>query len=102
MYLDTWNTIGNGVVEGNVYKVENFQVRDTIGRLKPVFTKLCICLLSSSNIVGVENDVMIPAHKFEFMDLEDLFAECNKYTNDENPEFDIGSNFLSLLYMFVN
>lgn len=93
MYPDTWNAIGNGVVEGNIYKVENFRVRYTIGRLKPVSTKLCICLLSSTNIVGVENDVVIPTHKFEFMDFEDLFAECNKYTNEENPEFAIGSKF---------
>lgn len=61
MYPDTWHTIGNGVIEGNVHSVENFQVRDTIGRLKPVSTKFCIRLLSSTNIVEVENDVMIPA-----------------------------------------
>lgn len=82
--------IGNGVVEGNVYTIENFQVRDTIGRLKPISTKIFIRLLGSTRIEPVGNDVMIPLHKFELMDLGDLFTECNQYASDEIPEFAIG------------
>ncbi|KAL6500614.1 hypothetical protein OROHE_025411 [Orobanche hederae] len=87
VYPDNWRAIGKEVIEGVVYIIENFQVRDTIRRLKPVSTKLCIRLLSSTTIESVENDAMIPLHKFEFMDLSDLVKECNKITNDENPEF---------------
>ncbi|KAL1826798.1 hypothetical protein ACET3Z_005210 [Daucus carota] len=87
VYPDNWRAIDKEVVEGNVYVTENFQVRETIGKLKPVSTRLCIRLLSSTVIEPVEDDVMIPKHKFEFMDMGDLLFECQRLTENQNPEF---------------
>ncbi|XP_017233205.1 replication protein A 70 kDa DNA-binding subunit C [Daucus carota subsp. sativus] len=87
VYPDNWRTIDKEVVEGNVYVIENFQVRETIGKLKPVSTRLCIRLLSNTVIEPVEDDVMIPKHKFEFMDMGDLLFECQRLTENQNPEF---------------
>ncbi|KAL1811216.1 hypothetical protein ACET3Z_021281 [Daucus carota] len=87
VYPDNWRAIDKEVVEGNVYVIENFQVRETIGKLKPVSTRLCIRLLSSTVIQPVEDDVMIPKHKFEFMDMGDLLFECQRLTENQNPEF---------------
>ncbi|KAL1816406.1 hypothetical protein ACET3Z_018980 [Daucus carota] len=86
-YPDNWRAIGKEVAEGKIYTVENFQVRDTIGKLRPVSTKLCIRLLSSTIIECVEDDALIPNHKFEFMDMGDLLEECNRLTENQNPEF---------------
>nr|XP_017248313.1 PREDICTED: uncharacterized protein LOC108219398 isoform X2 [Daucus carota subsp. sativus] len=88
-YPDNWTAIGKEVVEGNVYVIENFQVRDSTGKLKPVSNKLCIRLLSSTIIIDQPNDLLIPVHKFEFMDLGDLSEEAKKIVGDENPEFAI-------------
>lgn len=90
VYPDNWRAIDKEVVEGNVYVTENFQVRETIGKLKPVSTRLCIRLLSSTVIEPVEDDVMIPKHKFEFMDMGDLLFECQRLTENQNPEFAYG------------
>ncbi|XP_063935177.1 uncharacterized protein LOC135147006 isoform X2 [Daucus carota subsp. sativus] len=87
VYPDNWRAIGKEVAEGKVYVVENFQVRDTIGKLKPVSTKLCLRLLNSTTIKEVEDDVMIPKHKFEFMDMGDLLEECDRLSENQNPEF---------------
>ena len=91
VYPDNWRAIGKEVAEGKVYTFENFQVRDTIGKLRPVSTRLCIRLLSSTIIECVEEDVMIPNHKFEFMDMGDLLEECNRLTENQNPEFAYGA-----------
>lgn len=90
VYPDNWRAIGKEVAEGKVYVVENFQVRDTIGKLKPVSTKLCLRLLNSTTIKEVEEDVMIPKHKFEFMDMGDLLEECDRLSENQNPEFAYG------------
>ncbi|KAL1815520.1 hypothetical protein ACET3Z_018094 [Daucus carota] len=86
-YPDNWRAIDKEVTEGNVYVIENFQVRDTIGKLKPVSSRLCIRLLSSTYIEPVADDAMIPRHKFEFMDMGDLLDECTRLTENQNPEF---------------
>ncbi|WOH08358.1 hypothetical protein DCAR_0727797 [Daucus carota subsp. sativus] len=88
-YPDNWTAIGKEMVEGNEYVVENFQVRDALGRLKPASNKLCIRLLRSTVIQEQSNDFLIPSHKFEFFDLGDLVDEDSKVSNDENPEFAI-------------
>ncbi|KAL1809544.1 hypothetical protein ACET3Z_026534 [Daucus carota] len=87
VYPDNWRAIDKEVTEGNVYVIENFQVRDTIGKLKPVSSRLCIRLLSSTYIEPVADDAMIPRHKFEFMDMGDLLDECTRLTENQNPEF---------------
>lgn len=98
VYPDNWRAIDKEVAEGKVYVLENFQVRETIGKLKPVSTRLCIRLLSSNVIEAVEDDVMIPKHKFEFMDMGDLLDECQRLTENQNPEFAYGI-FLKITHL---
>ena len=97
VYPDNWKAIGKEVVEGKVYSVENFQVRDTIGKLRPVSTKFCIRLLNSSVIEEVEDDAMIPMYKFEFMDMGDLVVECVSLAENQNAEFAYG--ILSAIFL---
>ncbi|XP_063939987.1 uncharacterized protein LOC108197985 [Daucus carota subsp. sativus] len=89
VYPNNWSAIGKEVVEGNVYVFQNFQVRDSTGKLKPVSTKLCIRLLSSTTIEEQSNDHLIPRYKFEFMDFGDINEESKKVVGDENPEYAI-------------
>ncbi|WOG95206.1 hypothetical protein DCAR_0414512 [Daucus carota subsp. sativus] len=98
-YPDNWTAIGKSVLEGKVYVVENFQVRDSTGRLRPVSNKKCIRLLSSTTIDEVDDDTMIPYHKFEFMDLADLLGEAERNANVENPEFSTGFYMFRLIIM---
>ncbi|XP_074360911.1 uncharacterized protein LOC141701155 [Apium graveolens] len=87
VFPDNWKAIGKDVVEGHVYRFENYTVRDTVGKLKPVSTNLCIRLLGSTIIQRVKDDGMIPHYKFEFMDLGDLEEEIKHLGENENPEF---------------
>ncbi|XP_074374643.1 replication protein A 70 kDa DNA-binding subunit C-like [Apium graveolens] len=87
VFSDNWKVIGKDVVEGHVYRFENYTVRDTVGKLKPVSTNLCIRLLGSTIIQRVKDDGMIPHYKFEFMDLGDLEEETKHLGENENPEF---------------
>ncbi|XP_074328297.1 uncharacterized protein LOC141666203 [Apium graveolens] len=87
VFPDNWKVIGRDMVEGHVYRFENFTVRETIGKLKPVLTNLCIWLLGSTIIQRVEDDGMILHYKFEFMDLGDLEEETKHLGENENHEF---------------
>ncbi|KAL8121199.1 hypothetical protein AgCh_018092 [Apium graveolens] len=82
-----WKAIGRDVFEGHVYRFDNFTVRDTVGKLKPVSTNLCIRLLGSTIIQRVEDDGMIPRYKFEFIDLADLEEEKKHLGDNEKLEF---------------
>ncbi|KAL8127655.1 hypothetical protein AgCh_014528 [Apium graveolens] len=66
----------------------NVKERDTVGKLKPMSTNLCIRLLGSTFIQCVEDYGMIPRYKFEFMDLADLGEETKHLGENENLEFD--------------
>lgn len=92
------------VVEGGVYVIEQFSVKDAVGTLKPVQTKICIRFTKDTTVKEVADDGMIPLYKFEFLDLGDLQAEANKYQPRENPEFAIGTLLLQLniLYKFLS
>ncbi|XP_017256410.1 replication protein A 70 kDa DNA-binding subunit C [Daucus carota subsp. sativus] len=72
VYPDTWKAIGKDVKEGGVYIFEGFQVRDTYGRLRPVSTNIDLRFLNSTKIQAVEEDIMIPKHKFEIMEVGDF------------------------------
>jgi hypothetical protein len=70
--------------------------------LKPVSSKILINFSPSTTVQKLpEDDFMIPRHKFEFVDLGDLFSVASAYTNAEFPEFSTG-NIKSLLSYFVS
>ena len=92
VYPDTWKAIGKDVKEGGVYIIESFQVRDTYGRLRPVSTNVDLRFLNSTKIQPVEDDIMIPLHKFEILEVGDLIEPGGQSEVDENPEYALGNN----------
>ena len=92
MYPDTWKAIGKDVKEGGVYIIESFQVRDTYGRLRPLSIKIDLRFLNSTKIQAVEEDIMIPKHKFEIMEVGDLIEQGGRSEADENAESALGNN----------
>ena len=89
-FSNTWKLIGKNIIEGAVYIIETFMVRDASGNLKPVSTDTSIRFTNATTFQPCTDYVMIPKYKFEFMDLGDLMDEARKYGPKENPEFSIG------------
>lgn len=92
-----WNVIGKDVVEGGVYIVQNFIVRDAVGNLKPVSSDICIRFTNASTFEPWLDELIIPRHKFEFFDLGDLFAEASRLPENANPEFAVGKFYQLIL-----
>ncbi|XP_074323706.1 uncharacterized protein LOC141660616 [Apium graveolens] len=88
-YPNIWNGFKTPVIEGGVYVFDQFSVKDVVGNLKPVQTDIYIRFSQYTTVTAVEDDGMIPAYKFEFLDLGDLFAEASKYQPQQQPEFAI-------------
>ncbi|XP_074347027.1 replication protein A 70 kDa DNA-binding subunit C-like [Apium graveolens] len=88
-YPNIWNGFKTPVIEGGVYVFDQFSVKDVVGNLKPVQADICIRFSQYTTVTAVEDDGMIPAYKFEFLDLGDLFAEASKYQPQQQPEFAI-------------
>lgn len=79
------------IVEGNIYVMSNFYTKEATGSLKPVSSRFLINFSPSTTVQKLtEDDFMIPLHKFEFVDLGDLFSIASKTPNDEFPEFSTG------------
>ena len=88
------------MIEGGVYVFDQFSVKDVIGNLKPVQADICIRFSQYTTVTAAEDDGMIPAYKFEFLDLGDLFAEASKYQPQQQPEFAIGDLNI-ILFWFI-
>ncbi|XP_074323412.1 replication protein A 70 kDa DNA-binding subunit D-like [Apium graveolens] len=89
VYPNIWNGFKTPVIEGGVYVFDQFSVKDAVGNLKLVQTDICIRFSQYTTVTAVEDNGMIPAYKFEFLDLGDLFAEASKYQPQQQPEFAI-------------
>lgn len=89
-FADTWKVIIKNAMEGGVYIIKTFIIRDTVGNLKAVSTDICIRLTNVTTFQPCPNDVMIHLHKFEFFDLHNLFSEASRQVPGGNPEFAIG------------
>ncbi|KAK1364196.1 hypothetical protein POM88_039757 [Heracleum sosnowskyi] len=88
IYADNWKNHANKIQEGSVYVVSNFYTKESTGSLKPVSSSILINFSPSTTIQKVEEgDFMIPLHKFEFVDLSDLFSFASANANIEFPEF---------------
>lgn len=96
----SWHSIVNALLREMSTILKTIS-RDLFCRFNPVSKNFCIHLLGSTKIIAVENDVMIPAHIFEFMELGDLYRECNKYINDEILEFAIGRNIFHIYILIL-
>lgn len=59
--------------------------------MKPVSSKILINFSPTTSVEKVlDDDFMIPQHKFEFVDLGDLFNVASAYVNPDYPEYSAG------------
>ncbi|KAL8156011.1 hypothetical protein AgCh_001177 [Apium graveolens] len=85
VYADNRKYHADKIVEGGVFVFSNFYTKEALGSLRPVSSKFCINFSPSTNVERVEDDFMIAMHKFEFVDLSDLFAVVNAYEKTVLP-----------------
>lgn len=92
MHHANWNGFANVIFEGNLYEITNFVVRQATGALKPVSSTTCIVLTQSTIAEQILNDAItpIPMHKFELVELEELYDIVKSYPLDEIPANAIG------------
>lgn len=90
MYVYHWKTHAGKITKGGVYVLSNFYAKEAPGSLKPVSSRFLINFSPSTTIERVVDDTMISNHKFEFVDLSDLFSGASAFSNTEYPNFAIG------------
>lgn len=79
------------MVERGLYIITKFYTRQALGTMKPTSSKFIINFSNSTTVERItDDDFMIPMHKFEFVDLSELFNIANKNGNADNPEFSTG------------
>lgn len=88
---DEWNIFQNIIHEGNMYVLQNFQVKESTGNLRPVSSNMSIVFTHMTTMTPLVDDLpAIPMHKFEFVQLQDLRNFCNSYSSDLLPTNSIG------------
>lgn len=91
VYADNWRSIADKMVEGGLYVITNFYTREAKGTLKPTSSNYLINFSNSTTVEKLlEDDFMIPYHKFEFVDLSELYKLASSYENVDSPEFSTG------------
>lgn len=92
VYGENWKYFSTDIVEGGVFIISNFYTKQAMGTLRPTTSNVIIIFSASTNVQKVEeDDIMIPRHKFELVDLSELFGVVSKYKNPENPKFSTGT-----------
>uniref|UniRef100_A0A161ZNE1 Replication protein A 70 kDa DNA-binding subunit B/D first OB fold domain-containing protein n=1 Tax=Daucus carota subsp. sativus TaxID=79200 RepID=A0A161ZNE1_DAUCS len=78
VYADNWKKLSGPIVEGGLYILSNFFTREALGSLKLVSSKIIINVSLATSVELIpEDDFMILFHKFEFVDLSELFSLAN-------------------------
>lgn len=91
---EMWNALQNEINEGGLYEVQNFYVKRAVGNFRPVHSNLFICFVSFTTIKSITaDDVQIRDYKFEYVPLQDIFEDGDKYANDHT--FSIGVAMLN-------
>lgn len=99
MYADNWKAYFNVIVEGGLYVISNFYTREATGTLKPTSSNIIINFSNSTHVHKLEeDDYMIPMHKFEFVDLSELFGIVSNYRDLVHPEFSTGYVFIMFMH----
>lgn len=79
------------MVEGGLYIITNFYTWEALDTLRPTSSKFVINFSNSTTVEKLEDDdFMIPFHKFEFIDLGELFKIATDNGNVDNPIFSTG------------
>lgn len=59
--------------------------------MRPVSSNILINFSQSTSIQKITaDDFMIPLHKFEFVDLGDLFSLASSYAEPDSPDYSTG------------
>lgn len=95
-------------MEGGVYILSKFYTKQALGTPKSVSSKFIINFSHLTTVHPVYDDVMISNHKFEFVDLSDLFDVPQANGDVEFTEYATGSvnsvlcfNFYSIFFLIV-
>lgn len=79
------------MVEGGLYIFFNFYTKEAMGTLRPTSSEYIINFSNSTTVQKIDqDDFMIPNHKFEFVDLSELFALVSGYENVKKPKLSTG------------
>ncbi|KAL1801822.1 hypothetical protein ACET3Z_030469 [Daucus carota] len=90
IYADNWTALSKkiSIEEGSLYTITNFYTKAAFGSFRPVSSKILINFSNSTIVEKVDtDDFMIPMHKFEFVDLGDLFKLAESYGDQKTREF---------------
>lgn len=86
-----WNFFHNIVDEGELYLLQNFQVVEVTGNLRPVTTAMLILFTPSTIMNHAILDLPhIPMHKFELVPFGDVIHPSKSSPPDQTPTFSIG------------
>ncbi|KAL1824227.1 hypothetical protein ACET3Z_011005 [Daucus carota] len=78
-------SLGSYFFEGNMYIIENFATRRSIGYLRPVTSAMCIILNQSTSVTPVPLELgLIARHKFEITELGDVYSIIRNLAPDHN------------------
>lgn len=70
------------IKEGPIYEILNFIIRDATGIHKTVSSRMAIVLTNSTILRHlIDGDHQIPRHKFELIDLRDVYSISRDVTN---------------------
>ncbi|WOG93005.1 hypothetical protein DCAR_0312284 [Daucus carota subsp. sativus] len=100
-------SLGSYFFEGNMYIIENFATRRSIGYLRPVTSAMCIILNQSTSVTPVPLELgLIARHKFEITELGDVYSIIRnlapdqfslKYIKAATDRFDIPVDVLGVM-----
>ncbi|KAL1806316.1 hypothetical protein ACET3Z_029384 [Daucus carota] len=79
-------SLGSYFFERNMYIIENFATRRSIGYLRPVTSAMCIILNESTSVTPVPLELgLIARHKFEITELGDVYSIIRNLAPDQLP-----------------
>ena len=91
MYADKWKSISEIIVEGGLYVISNFYIKEAFGSLRPIKSNIIIVFSNFTTVEKLDDDdLSIPFHKFQFVDIADLFKIATENANVDNPTFSTG------------
>lgn len=77
-----WNQFVNLLNEGGLYNITNIRVEQATGILRPVSSTKCISLMTSTIVTPLlDDDFIIPMHKFELVPLPILYGKVYEVEN---------------------
>lgn len=86
-----WLAIGNTILEGNTYEIQNFIVREPLGRMRPVSSDKVVVFTTFTRILNFAIPIgTIPRHKFEIQPFPEIHDIATSFSNTLSPLYAIG------------